>query len=167
MCQSVLIARIRVCVCFQGLRSDGNRRGSQRQVGGVHQGTGDCKLDIRFRQGAPGYGQHPDEREDECSGEEVVDQGLARVGDELPPTTRDVRELQEKLDVTDGMLAARSSELTQHIAEFAEVKATLEEVTTLIAGIRGDLDAEVEKLKDFTKTTNLHLDGSAGLVKRT
>ena len=46
----------------------------------------------------------------------------------MPPTTWDVKELREKLDVTDRMLAARSSELTQHIAEFAEVKTKLKKL---------------------------------------
>ena len=90
--------------------------------------------------------------------QEVVDQGLARVGDELPPTVKDVKELQEKLDVTDGLLAARSSELSQSLADFEEMKERVDGLAETLTALRSALDKDAEKLSDLARLHGGHID---------
>ena len=90
--------------------------------------------------------------------QEVVDQGLARVGDEVPATTKDIKELQEKLDVTDGLLAARSSELSQSLEEFEEMKTRVDELAATMTELGTALDKDAEKLSDFVRIHGGHID---------
>ena len=90
--------------------------------------------------------------------QEVVDQGLARVGDEVPATTKDIKELQEKLDVTDGLLAARSSELSQSLEEFEEMITRVDGLAATMTELGTALDKDAEKLSDFVRIHGGHID---------